>query len=363
MELKPLLSIFLCTTLLTLSCIKEPISEQEDASNGINDEQLVKKVENFIQLAKAVKEGKILKSGEKMPIEEAINYIESSFNYAYCFPDPGYVKLLEIKTDIKIPVLSTEDKVYLVDALTAYNNAVSASRAKYITVAETTKRLFALCVNNKGVDLSGDNIDVEITGIIAIGSRPMYILNEDENPGFWWTNGGGSCEWEPPHDPIFGIGAPEVITDNVNFAFKPAPPYGYRMWYNNYSPLYTKTPTPEYINPDGIQNDNLCDYWIYKAVGSSETLPNYVKCLAVQNGEDELHFYSSAARYVIESVKIQDLTFFQLSSTRDYFNISIDAYQNNVPPFLYHQYKVQLADRHIAPVSMEYPIDIEIIDL
>jgi len=103
-------------TLLTLSCSKELDTQKENTVIKVTDEKLVKKVESFIQLAKDVKEGKILKSGEKMPIPDAIDFIDESFNYEYVFHTEPYGDILTVSTEVILPIIVGENKTYSVDA-------------------------------------------------------------------------------------------------------------------------------------------------------------------------------------------------------------------------------------------------------
>ena len=146
------------------ACNKEKHEEQlaiQPEGEFRNDDDLVNKVLDFSQMATNLKEGKMHKSDEKMLIDDAIYYISATLNYVYCNHTATYGKMQLDTVNISLPIIATEGKAYLVDALEGYNTAVEKVRGKYLKINKTSRQLINIAFIGsemnptlKAVDLS-----------------------------------------------------------------------------------------------------------------------------------------------------------------------------------------------------------------
>jgi len=342
MKPKTLLSIFLSMTLLTLSCSKELDTRKENTVIKMTDEKLVKKVESFIQLAKDVKEGKILKSGEKMPIPDAIANIDESLNYEYVFHTESYGDIITETIEIILPIIPAEDKTYTVDAAVGYNDAVSKISSKYRDIVNGDKKLIGIIVENKGL-YNSNSIKLMVTAQIGIG-QPVF---SDEGKDWWWIRDSRSCD-----ETISGIGAPNVIEGKVWAYWRPAPQPNTRIWFTNCPPAF------KYDNPKAYRSlndplDNYCDYALFYAsdrFGITDT----EKCLSGESLGTEIDFYTRSVNPIIDTLLVHNnLLSFKCVEFNDAPG-SDDFY-----PTIEHHMKVTLGIKHSMQFTTEVPISID----
>lgn len=338
---------FLAISLFTISCKKE-IEQELDVTKPkqISDQELVKKVERFIQLAHNVKEGKILKSEDKMPIPDAIDFIDESFNYEYVFHTEPYGNILKETAEVILPIIVGEEKTYTVDAAAGYNEAVSQIRNKYGNIASTDKNLIGILVENKGL-YNSSNIKILVTAIIGVGKPsiedPNYSLD------FWWSRDSHNCDqslWEEG-------GAPNIIDARVKGAFMQAPPPNTRVWFTDEEPFDYEDPTDYLNNNDPNPGDNYCDYMLYYATEEYGTFTHDDLCLSGESENNEMDFYTASTINFIQS---------QIDSTQLSFSLvnttSWPGTDNNYNT-KYHSLFFTLGIRHTTSWASQYPICID----
>lgn len=279
---------YLKTSTLIVICFLMISSCKKDVETKMNKENLSyienshssNIVKNFIQQAQQVKIGRILKDSEKLPIEEAIDFIDESFSYEYCYHQANIKDIKTITISIKIPIIALEEKVYLVNALAAYNEAVDKVRVKYNDASDSKKVLYGVSVINKGIDNSGDYIDVDIIAKVGIGTIIATPFD-----GWFWAEHSHSCD-----QTILNVGAPEVIENEVTFGLNPVPSPNTRIWFTDETQISENNPKQTKYR---AQNplDKFCDYFIYYVEGDNLDLTFY--CLEEDNGE--LNFYIQSA--------------------------------------------------------------------
>jgi hypothetical protein len=344
------LAFALLTALMAalLSCTKEkPDTNTTNPTPG--DDRLIGQVHWFMDAAQDVKDGKMLKDGEKMLIDSALYYISTTLNYKYCFPGSNFGISKSDTSLVKIPILASEGKTLLVDALSAYNLSVEKVRLRYRAITSSNKHLLACVVQNAGVTPGNDTIIARVISQTGYGA-PIANTGFGSNDQYWWSINGGNCVDPNYTEP--GMGAPEVLAGSIyNHGWWPQIQSGYRMWFSDPVIKPYNDPTQYAATGTTATIDNFCDYKFYYATeyynGSlQQPLEDKVFCLGLEvnhPGIHEMEFYNSNMADVFLA--------FLNGNGRNFMNIEIldDWDQYSVPggtaTQYYHNYK------HIANLT------------
>ncbi|MEI8048298.1 MAG: hypothetical protein WCI92_13020 [Bacteroidota bacterium] len=285
------------------SCKKEK-SESSVTTNTKSDQQLVNHINSFLTSAKSVKEGKYYKSGETMLLDSALYYIVATLNYKYGFINQKFHEFKDDTIMVNIPYLNGEGETYLLDALIGYNISVEKIKQKYLEKPETIKNLVCCVVQNTGLTDDLDSVKVRIIAQIGLG----LPVTPNQEVGYWWSRGGGDCEQ------IGQYGAPNYLES-----------FYYGMYYStcpNARIFFTDVDTHTFgdpalhSNPNGIPNDNFCDYLIYFAASNiGPGLTQDMKCIGSVDyvpwaNITEIEFYHQGLQKVItDTLNIIDRQF------------------------------------------------------
>jgi hypothetical protein len=328
------LAFFILGIIGFMSCAKEK-TLKDIPTIPVKDKQLVKQVHWFMDAAQEVKDGKYLKSGEKMFLDSALYYISTTLNYKYCFPCSKFRISKSDTSLVKIPILASEGKTLLIDALSAFNESVEKVKLRYRAIASTNKHLLACIVQNAGVTPGNDTIIARVISQTGYGA-PMAITAFGPNDQYWFSSGGGKCT----NPPVPGEGAPEILGYSIyNYGWWPQIQPGYRIWYSDPVIKQYTDPTQYAATGQTATIDNFCDYKFYYATeyynGTlHQPLEEKVFCLGLDDahpGIHEMQFYSSNMVNVF-------LAFFA-SSGRSFMNIQIYEFQEQIlGPSQYHNY-------------------------
>lgn len=338
---------FVILASITLSCGKES-NEMQQTKNNVNqsDEQLVTKVENFITLAQDVKNGKILKNDDKMPIPDATAYIDESFNYEYCFHTEPYGKIITETVEVILPIIQTEEKVYTVDAAAGYNEAVAKVRNKYLLIGNQDKKLLGIMVKNLGL-YNNSNIKLQITAQIGTGTPSVRTDDPTYSMDFWWVRDSHNCD-----ETLFDYGgAPNIIEGEVFAYWRTAPAPNTRVWFTNSQNYFYNAPTA-YDNPNDQTIDNYCDYSLFYATARVSPLDYNVQCLSGEGINNEISTYVTCAGTLIEEKISQVGLNFQ--------NVQYESITGNDGIYLTieHHMQLTLGVKHSIQISTTYPINI-----
>ena len=330
--------------MLTLSCSKDIDSQKSKTATNLSDEDLVKKVLNFIELAKDVEEGKILKSTDKMPISEAIASIDESFNYEYVFHTEPYGKIITESVEVILPIIPAEDKTYTVDAAAGYNDAVTLIRAKYQDIVSNDKKLIGIIVENKGL-FNSTNIKLVVTAQMGIGPpNPINSIIDD----WWWIRESKSCD-----NTVSGIGAPNILDQKVYDFWKPVTTTNDRIWYTR-SLVFSFNDPKEHRTGDDPE-DNYCDYFLFYATDRiGPGITNTEKCLSGCEINTEIDFYSKSVNPMIRRIIFESILSFQNVQFTNAPGTDGD-YQT-----IEHHMTVTLGDMHVTPYCEGFPIHIDL---
>jgi hypothetical protein len=289
------------------SCKKEK-SETIAPTTTQSDEQLVNNVHWFMDAAQDVKEGKILKSGEKMLLEDAIYDISASLNVSYGFPEQLLDHTILDETIISLPIIANEGKTFVVDALTGFNSARSTIKSHILANGKSNAKTLGFVVENLGINNTNTAITIKITTQIGYGSSFSPIIQSTtstdwgftEASQYWWLRNSQNC-----YDGSGTEGAPEEIENTLMFGYIPAPQpncrYVYPVLHN-----FTFDPLAFEVDPT---KDNFCDYKIFYARGTmSAIMTDQIQCLgldAAHPGVHEMSFYCTGLKEVIDGFLAQ----------------------------------------------------------
>lgn len=293
-------SVTITLLIFLSSCTKEK-PDSPLAVSPQSDEQLVSQVHWFMDAAKDVKEGKYLKSGEKMFLDSALYYISATLNYKYGYHTVQYEQLKLDTVMVTIPILAAEGKTYVVDALAGYNNAVSKIRFKYSQNTATNKKTVGFIIQYAGYNTTNDSVKARVITQIGYGDMitqltAMYDWQFGETDQYWWLENSQNC-----YNGTGGFGAPNIIENTLMFGLCPAPPPNCRYWF----PIIDEIEfIPTNYEVDSV-HDNFCDYKIYYASGSLNViLTNQVQCLGLDTahpGIHEMSFYCTGLLEIIQA--------------------------------------------------------------
>ncbi len=303
-------------------------------------------MEYFIQLSKDVKEGKILKSSEKMPIQDAVAYIDETFNYQYVFHMEPFGDIKTVTAEVILPIIPAEDKAYTVDAAAGYNDAVSQIRTKYQDFISGDKKLIGIIIENKGL-YNSNSIKLLVTAQIGIGQPVLAQSGLD----WWWLRDSKSCDGTTTGT---GAGAPNIIEGEVNAYWKPALPPNYRIWYTNCPPLFNFENPKEYRTENDVL-DNYCDYALFYATGRLG-ITDTEKCLSGESLGTEIDFYKRNVNAIIDTLLVDNPTLsFKLAQFNDAEGVDLGY------PTIEHHMKIELGVKHIIIIQedTEYPLPID----
>ena len=328
-----------------------------------NDNELILKIHKFQELAKQQRNGIILKSGKKTSIDSALFYIDATFNYTYCFSTNVYNKIHRDTTYTCFPNDQNEE-VLFDDVVTAYNKSVDGVRLKYRSVSDTSKKLVAVVFEDLGTDANNYR-QVMVISQIGTGTSLGSILgtsrNFDIEDEYWFLRDSWMC-----NESNYGIGAPNVLQNETNFIFRPAPPPNVHVWFSALEIF-----EPNYLNYSvGNTIDNYCDYHIFYAnssIGSLQCLPpdynNCARCLDYNQGNSGIHemdFYLDGTSYVIFDW-LNDVI--KNPYNKSFKSISIYSYdefnQQTGVEQIGHNLSITFGKRHESViVPAQYPINI-----
>lgn len=329
------------------SCTKEK-SETATPAAALSDEQIVSQVNWFMDAAKEVKEGKYLKSREKMELDSALYYISATLNYKYGYATEPFGKLKLDTVMVNIPYIASEGKTYIVDALEGYNITIEKIRLKYLSIVNSKKVLIGCVIQNAGLTNNNDSIKVRVIAEFGSGqAAPVYFDPTDE---YWWHRDSWRCDLTGEE------GAPNIFENNLNFAWRPAPPPGYRVTFTGLSLELFENPTL-YLNPTSGPIDNFCDYEIFFATSLVSVIDEQVKCLGTDPahpGIQEMEYYMDGMESVLGG--------FLQSQNQNFFSLSIESPEKteyNIVT-IKHMPKLTYGIRHIIAIdpSAVYPMSI-----
>lgn len=358
MKAKTLLNISLSIILFTISCNKEPDTQTQPIADKTVDLDLGESLRNFINLANNAKQGKILKSDSKVPIDEAIRYISNSLNYEFCFPNSYFTEIKSGTVNIELPIINMEDKVYFVDALEGYNNAIDLIKNKYTALNETHKKLITCKVEQLGI--SNDIATCQVTYFIGIGqlSSTNILYPYGIHDEYYYCDAPcGNCD--DLSNIVPGDGASDILEFDIRQSSIPQLRPGYRVYYevDPNSPITLNHSDYRNLN-DPQQPDNILDYYIYYTTDQIAIVTESQKCLGLEtrNGSqiNEMNFYRNGTITAMTS-KLTELA-------KDFINIDIVGESKFLPGYLFeykHTVSIQFGIMHIEPIN-GYPHEIDL---
>lgn len=283
----------IAVSLMMVTCTKEK-QELTTITQPNTDDQLIEQVNWFAKAANDLKDGKYLKTGEKMLIEDAILSIESSMNYKYGYFQNKFDKYYIQDVEFTIPILATEGKTYVVDALQGFNTARQRFREIYQTINFSNKNFYMCSIRNEGLTNNGSHVLVKATVYFGYGSRSTYTANET---GYYWLLDGGDCN-------LMGqYGAPNYLRSFNYNSLLSLPCPNPKIWYDE-ADSYSFLDPQNYPNPNGGAVDNYCDYQLYFATTTVGTITPEVECVgseSINGAQPEIEYYHDQLQALIDA--------------------------------------------------------------
>ncbi len=341
--------------IFAISCSKNEKSENlkldtpQSGIRSLSDEELVVKIKEFTQLANNVREGRILKAEpEKMTIDEAKYYISSTLNYTYCNYNAPRADVKVVKTEVIVPIIAAEEKVFIVDAAQGYNNAVDNIREQYRLTSESNKKLVLCSLDDAIIEPENDRVIFKITALIAYGVNPNYPTPQfGVTYQFWWTRNSQNC-----YDGTTDLGgAPNVIENYVKEQIMDAPPVDCRYYFPDPS---SQTFHPLNYEVDPI-HDGICDYEIFYWRGLNQNLTPQVKCIGIEVGVHEMIFYQNHLVSLVANFLTQNAPY----KMSDLYIAAQPEYISSNETAIFHFPTLYYGTRRIDCSSPSYPIPID----
>ncbi len=357
MKAKTLLNIFLSVILITISCNKEGDNQKLPNNKTTIEVDLGKTLRNFINLAHDAKNGRILKNDSKIPLGEAISYISNSLNYEYCFPNSNFTEMKSGIIYVELPIISVEDKVYLVDALEGYNTTVDQIKTRYKGLNDSHKKLITCKAELVGV--TNDIATCLVTYFIGTGQLSVtnvlypYGIHDEY---YFCDAPCGYCD--DLSNIIPGDGASDILEHDIRQNLIPLILPGYRVYYEVDPASPVTLDHSDYRNPnDPNPPNNMLDYNIYFTTDVLAPVTESQKCMGLEtvNGVqiNEMNFYRNGTISSISSkLTGLDKDFINLD-IYGHSNIIIEGYEN------VHDVIISYGIMHIEPIN-EYPHEIEL---
>lgn len=354
-NMKARLNQILLVAILSLFLINLSSCENDPNETILNvtPSQSEESIRNFMFKAHKYSEGNIFKNNEKLPIQDAIEYISNTFNYEYCFPfsKNNYGKRGFVQ--VKIPIIAAEEKTYLVDALSAYNTSVEKVRTEYKKLNEQGKNLICIVVSPDTI--INDTLFAKIIYNIGFGNVTTANYPYDNNEQYWYTENGGNCSVLLP--PPSSDGAPIILRKDIKEAYSFVPAPGVHIYFR--LPLNIDYPDPvDYPNTStwDVDNDNFCDYMFYYAKHVNNTPPLQLSafCLGIETqfpGIHEMDYYYNS---------IMNRIALDIPAGREFVDINIisDSKVYTGYTSYYHITTVTHGIRTVA-YFLDYPISID----
>jgi len=294
-------------SLLMVTCAKEK-QETLNQTDPITDKQLIERVNWFSEAANDLKDGKYLKSGEKMLIEDAILSIESAMNYKYSYTHVKFKDYYVQEVEFEIPFLAAEGKTFVIDALQGYNTARQKFREIFQSINLSNKNFYMCSLKNTGITTNGAAVKVKATVYFGYGIK--IAPSAANEIGYHWFLDGGDCE-------LMGqYGAPNYLRDNyIPAIYLPCP--NARVWYDQTGSFEFINPTT-YPNPNGGAIDNYCDYKLFYATTTVGSITSEVECVgseSINGAQPEIDYYREQLQSLIDGTlsslnkQFMDVTF------------------------------------------------------
>lgn len=336
-----------------LSCKKESNDTSKKspmADVGFNN-QLDHQVKWFSNAAHLLKDGKYLKTTEKMVIDSALYYIANTLNYKYGFVGESYSHLEFDTSIIALPYLDDEGKVYVVDALQCYNITLANLRQHYAGILNERKFLLCGVVQNLGPNEDNSAINIRVIG--QFGSGAPYQPLVGAMGEWWWERNSYNCG-----QTVWGTGAPNIIDNELFFYNRPAPAPGWRVYFTGLGLETAAFSDPTvYRNPDANDVvDNFCDYQLYYATSVVSPIDYSVMCLGEDPnhpGIDEMVYYRNNENAVLHN--------WLTAHNQDF--CSVLTLSNTISPIplqkIKHSPGLTYGIIHYQPLPQPYPVGIE----
>lgn len=327
--------IALFTSIIMNSCKKEnnAISETKENNNfSQKDLKINRLISGFIEKMENVRENPALKSGDEMPADSALWYIEATMNYSHSFPNE-YYKEFKIDSAYFSIDKKTNGEVDL-DELTQKYGALKS---------EVTNLYYASEFENKGLavvdltEISQTNDEISIMVETFTGNRgtnpPDPQIDGPFEQGDNWMYGDllGKCTG---NEFIVSDAAEELFNEIVN---EIPDPNGQYYFINHY--IYIIEGGDDLIRRDDWNDpeDNHLDYLLYFA--TTKLGPNSCGDDTLCLERNEMNLYYSYLKYLIFSYLPENAPELQGKTIEEV--LDVEGYSEYVEPYIEYKHYLE----------------------
>lgn len=282
--------IVVCTGFSACNKTNDPISGGHESNQ---DQLFTSKVQKNVAELRMYRQGGLLKSGEEIPVDTAVAFIDETFNFTYAYWLTPYSQLYLDSSYIEIPMASQGKVIKYCELFAAYENAVLNVREIFLSYQDSNKRIIGLEVQNLGLNPQTYKFNILLVSQIITGAgREPYSVNSSSTStqsfsDYYYERNSYYCDLTIP---IGGpCGAANIIEQNTNFVLLPYPPPAFRVYFTG--PYVNLYPMAQSF-PAGNPIDNFEDYYIYYANSGVVGWNTSTTCIEGEGVPDsEMDFY------------------------------------------------------------------------
>jgi len=297
--------------LLFSQCAKQEMALGSDALMSLTPDRRSQMKQLMALAGSKGQDRATLRSSNTYTISEALDLLDETLNYAYCRPATPQRNTLILSDTLLMPV-STSSTVSEEDLADLFDAASLDIGTQYHGLTLNNKQPWVFSVNQFGEPANGE-IPVIVQLEVAYGAFITDSIAYSSSVDYSYAWQGGLCNETP------GPGAPEVLRDNLKYAYVPNPPNTKKYFKSAYYfivynvvhgdvPWYAANGLPDNIFQfnAGIANpmekasiglwDNINDFKLFRQCECVED--NYDECLS---GDVEMPFNENEMGAILQA--------------------------------------------------------------
>jgi hypothetical protein len=296
---------------LFIQCAKQDLAPGMDAMQSLSPDRKAQ-MKQLMALAGAKGQDRAsLRSSNTYTISEALDLLDETLNYAYCRPATPQRNTMLLSDTLMMPI-STSSLVSEEDLADLFDATSLDIGTQYHALNLNNKQPWVFSVNLFGEPVSGE-IPIIVQMEVAYGAYITDSIAYSVNVDYSYAWQGGLCDATP------GPGAPEVLRDNLKYAYVPNPPNTKKYFKNAYYLIVYNVVHGDVLwyEADGLPDDiyqfnasipnpvvnwpieeweNINDWKLFRQCQC--VVDNYDECLS---GDEEMPFNETAMGSIVQA--------------------------------------------------------------